>query len=52
MFDKTAVWIKMLSTSLLALNMPELTRDYGSSSQFDIVSTTVKVTGKEEENES
>ena len=39
MFDKSAMWIKMLSTNLLALNMPELTKDYGSNSQFDIVST-------------
>lgn len=41
-FDPTATYIKWLSTSLLKVNMPELVKDYGSKSQFDLVSTIDK----------
>jgi hypothetical protein len=38
-FDPSAMYIKMMSTSLLKMNMPELIRDYGPNTQFDLVST-------------
>lgn len=37
--DPSALYIKMMSTSLLKVNMPELIRDYGPNTQFDLVFT-------------
>jgi len=39
LFDKQLQWIKMMSTSLLQINMPNLVNEHGASRQFDIVST-------------
>lgn len=38
-FDRKAQWIKMLSTNLLRLNMPQLIAEYGNDKQFDIILT-------------
>ena len=37
-FDRKGEYIQMMNTNMLMLNMPSISREYGSNIQFDIVS--------------